>query len=196
MNQQEIIKFFDRRAPVWDAEMIRDDAVIDAILDNAGVKAGDDVLDVACGTGVLIPDYLQRGVSRVTAVDISPEMIAHARRKFSLPNVHLICADVETFAFESAFDRIIVYNAFPHFFHPARLIEKLAGDLKPGGVLTVAHGMSRASINQHHQNTASSVSIGLMHEDQLVTLFGQYLTVTVKISNERMYQVAGTKAKF
>ena len=85
MNQQEIIKFFDRRAPDWDAEMIRDDAVIDAILDNAGVKAGDDVLDVACGTGVLIPDYLQRGVSRITAVDISPEMIAHARRKFSSP---------------------------------------------------------------------------------------------------------------
>jgi hypothetical protein len=62
--------------------------------------------------------------------------------------------------------------------------------------LTVAHGMSRASIDQHHQSTASSVSIGLMHEDQLETLFGQYLTVTVKISNERMYQVAGTKAKF
>ena len=193
INKQEIIEFFDRYAPQWDADMVRDEEVITTILDNSGIRTGVAVLDVACGTGVLVPDYLKRGVSSVTCVDISPMMIACAREKLSQPNVHLICADVETTAFESLFDCAIVYNAFPHFFQPAKLIKKLASDLKTGGVLTIAHGMSRAGINQHHAGSARNVSIKLMHEDELVKLFEPYFTVTVKISNDRMYQVAGVK---
>ena len=71
MNKQDVISFFDRLAPQWDADMIRHDDVIATILDNAGVSQGVDVLDVACGTGVLFPDYLSRDVGSLTAVDIS-----------------------------------------------------------------------------------------------------------------------------
>ena len=74
MEQQEVIRFFDRCAPFWDEDMVRNEAVISTILDNAGIRAGIDVLDVACGTGVLFPDYLKRGVASLTAIDISPEM--------------------------------------------------------------------------------------------------------------------------
>ena len=58
IDQKDVISFFDRCAPGWDAEMIRNEPVIRTILDNAGIRAGVDVLDVACGTGVLFPDYL------------------------------------------------------------------------------------------------------------------------------------------
>jgi len=193
MNKKDVIEFFDRLAPQWDADMVRNDAVIDVILDNAGVKKDISVLDVACGTGVLIPDYLKRGVSSVTCVDISPNMIAIAKEKFPQPNVHLICSDVEAMSFESSFDCIVVYNAFPHFFNPPNLIKVLAGNLKTGGRLTIAHGMSRADIDHHHEGSASKVSIGLMHEDELEKLFEPYFDVTVKISNDRMYQVVGVK---
>ncbi len=193
MNKRDVIDFFDRLAPQWDADMVRDDAVIDVILDNAGIKEGISVLGVACGTGVLIPDYLERGVSSVTCVDISPNMIAIAKEKFSQLNVHLICSDVETMSFESLFDCIVVYNAFPHFLNPPDLIKVLAGNLKTGGRLTIAHGMSRADIDHHHEGSASKVSIGLMHEDELEKLFEPYFDVTVKISNDRMYQVVGVK---
>ena len=59
MNKNEVISFFDKNAFVWDEQMIRDDKIIDMILANAGVSGDKDVLDVACGTGVLIPDYLE-----------------------------------------------------------------------------------------------------------------------------------------
>ena len=193
MSKKDIIEFFDGFAPQWDEDMVRDEEVIATILDNAGVKAGVSVLDVACGTGVLIPDYLRRGAASVTAIDISPKMIDYAREKFPQSNVHLLCADVETMRFESLFDCIVVYNAFPHFFDPAHLIEKLAGDLKAGGILTVAHGMSRERINRHHSGSASKVSLSLMDVDALAELFAPFFDVTVKISNERMYQVAGVK---
>ena len=81
MNKQDVITFFDYCASSWDARMIRNESVINTILDHGGVSTGCTVLDVACGTGVLFPDYLQRNVKSVTAVDISPEMTWIASRK-------------------------------------------------------------------------------------------------------------------
>lgn len=191
MNQQDVIAFFDRLAPGWDADMIRNDDIITTILDNAGIGAGMNVLDVACGTGVLFPDYLARNVGSLTAVDISPEMVKIARSKF--PSVAVYCGDVEAVDFGRKFDAIVVYNAFPHFPEPEKLIANLSGLLNSGGTLTVAHGMSRAAIDRHHEGTASKVSVGLMHEDALEKLFAEHLTVTVKIADDRMYQVTGKK---
>ena len=58
MEKQDVIAFFDRMAPSWDAELIKSDAIIGKILDNAEVEAGQDILDVACGTGVMFDYYL------------------------------------------------------------------------------------------------------------------------------------------
>ncbi|MBQ7231246.1 MAG: class I SAM-dependent methyltransferase [Oscillospiraceae bacterium] len=193
MKQKDVIEFFDRLAPRWDADMIRSDAVIARILDGAGVTEGRDVLDVACGTGVLFPDYLARKVASVTAVDIAPEMVKIAGGKYPGENITVLCGDVETMKFDKQFDCVMVYNAFPHFPEPARLIETLSGLLKAGGTLTIAHGMSRAAIDHHHEGTASRVSVGLMSEHALAALFRRHLKLTVKISDDTMYQVTGQK---
>ena len=193
IETKEVIAFFDRLAPGWDAELIRNDEIISTILYNATVIEGKDVLDVACGTGVLIPDYLKRDVASVTGIDISPKMAEIARAKFSQPEVTILCGDVETADFGKQFDCIVVYNAFPHFPDPERLIRTLSGLLKPGGTLTVAHGMSREKIDAHHHGAASHVSNGLMPVEQLAAIFEKYLTVTTTISNDRMYQVVGKK---
>lgn len=191
MQKKDIISFFDCCAPQWDADMIRDDAIIGKILDLGNVTAGVDVLDVACGTGVLFPDYMARGVASLTGIDISPEMVKITREKF--PQVEVLCADVEEAQFDKKFDCIMVYNAFPHFPDPNRLIQVLSDLLKPGGTLTVAHGMSRAQIDHHHEGAASKVSVGLMHEDQLAEIFSKFLQVTAKVSDDRMYAVCGKK---
>ena len=193
MNKQDIISFFDRLAPQWDADMIRSDAIIGTILDGAEVRPGVRVLDVACGTGVLVPDYLAREVESVTGVDISQEMVKIAQGKFPQENVRFLCQDVETLQPEEPFDVVMVYNAFPHFPDPEALIRALSAMLRPGGTLTVAHGMSRAAIDHHHEGSASKVSRGLMHEDDLAALFAKYLEVTVRRSDDKMYQVTGRK---
>ncbi len=193
MEKQDIIDFFDRMAPSWDDDLIRHDQVIDAILTGAGVRPGIRVLDVACGTGVLFSDYLARGVTDLTAIDISPEMVRLAREKF--PQVQVLCGDVEQYPFPGKFDLIMVYNAFPHFPDPEHLIKALSSLLNPGGTLTVAHGMSRHQIDHRHEGPASKVSRGLLHEDTLAAIFQKHLTVTVKISDDRMYQVTGCKAE-
>ncbi len=191
VDKSEVITFFDRLAPEWDANMVTNDTVINTILDNAGVKKGSDVLDVACGTGVLFQYYMSRDVSSLTAADISPKMIEIAKEKYKDTNIEIICTDVETFDFGRKFDSIVVYNAFPHFRDADALISVLSKKLKPDGMLTIAHGMSRDKINSHHKGTASMVSNGLMEVNELAAIFRKYLTVSTVISDDSMYQVAG-----
>ena len=194
MQKSDVIAFFDRCAPSWDADMIKSDEIIGKILDNAEVGPGMDVLDVACGTGVMFPYYLARGAASVTGIDISPEMAKIAGSKFAgEPRVRVICGDVEDTAFERKFDVIVVYNAFPHFPDPKALIRTLASMLKDGGRLSIAHGASREAIDNHHSGAASKVSNGLMAADSLKKLFDPYFEVEVMVSNRRMYQVSGVK---
>ena len=194
MEKKDVIEFFDRMAASWDADMIKSDEKIGQILDNAEVGEGMDVLDVACGTGVMFPYYLHRKVASVTGIDISPEMAKIAASKFAqMDHVRVICGDVEDYAFDRKFDRIVVYNAFPHFPNPKRLIATLADLLKEGGRLTIAHGQSREAIDGHHHGPASKVSNGLMRADALKALFDPHFEVEIMISNSRMYQVSGFK---
>lgn len=190
VQKEEVAAFFDRCAPWWDADMIRQEDILSTILTLGGIREGIDVLDVACGTGVLFPDYLARNVASVTGIDISPEMAKLAAAKF--PQVKVICGDVETEDLGKQFDAVMVYNAFPHFPDPARLIEVLARWVKPGGRLSVAHGMSRAALTDHHKR-ASRVSIDLLHEQELAALMAPWFQVDVVISTDRMYQVSGVR---
>lgn len=192
--KQNVKEFFDQYAPTWDAEMIKDDRKIGLILDNAAVREGKDILDVACGTGVLIPYYLKRKVASVTAIDISPKMCGICADKFSCDErVKVICGDAETEEFGKLFDCIVVYNAFPHFPDPEGLISKLVSQMKPRGTLTIAHGMSREKIDSHHSGSASVISKGLMAVEELSDIFRKYLSLRLAISNDMMYQVVGGK---
>ena len=196
MEKKDVIAFFDQCAPFWDAEMIKDDRIVGKILDNARVGEGMDVLDVACGTGVLFDDYLSRDVSSVTGIDISPEMVKIAAGKYARePKVRVICGDVETYVFDREFDRIVVYNAFPHFPDPENLIRMLVGLLKEEGRLTVAHGMSREAIDGCHSGAACKVSNVLMAAGGREQIFGAWLDVEGVISDQHMYQVSGVKRK-
>lgn len=194
MQKKDVIAFFDRCAPGWDAGTVANDEIIGEILDNAGIAAGMEVLDVACGTGVLFPYYIKRGVASVTGIDISPEMAKLAAQKSrEIPEIRVICGDVEEQKFDRRFDAIVVYNAFPHFPDARRLIETLALLLKDEGRMTIAHGASREQIDRHHEGTASKVSNGLMPAESLKELLEPYFTVDTVVSDCRMYQVSGVK---
>ena len=169
MDKQTVRDFFDACAPSWDAGMVRSERVIARILDGARVGADKTVLDVACGTGVLFPDYQRRGVASLTGIDLSPEMAARAGEKY--PWATVLCGDAEETDFSRQFDAVVIYNAFPHFPKPERLLERLCGVLRPGGRLTVAHGMSRQALLRHHSGAASRVSLELPEADLYMEQF-------------------------
>ena len=190
MDKKEIIAFFDKLAPCWDETNIRNEEVIAEILQKGGISNGVKVLDVACGTGVLFPDYIRLGAA-VVGIDISENMVKKAREKF--PSVEVICADVNEFDFEDKFDAVMIYNAFPHFIDPLRLIEKLSGVLRESGRFTVAHGISEKELEECHSGGAKNVSVPLVKKEVLADMMSPYLNVDVLISDDRMYMVSGTK---
>lgn len=173
--------------------MVTDDQKIELILSAAEVCANQVVLDVACGTGVLFPYYLRRNVSRVIGVDISPEMARIASSKFRDPKITVICADVETLAVAELCDCCVIYNAFPHFEDPARLIARLAQWVKPGGRITVAHGMSLQALHRHHAGRAEHVSRPMLPPQELSRLLAPWFCADTLISDEEKYIVSGIR---
>ena len=188
MDKASIKNFFDFLAPLWDKDMIKDDAIINKIMDEGCVN-NSKVLDVACGTGVLIPYYLDRKCD-VTGIDISGEMIKIASSKFK--DVKFICGDVEEYS-NDKFDNIVIYNAFPHFIDPDLLIKHLASLLNENGYLNIAHGMSREKINKHHEGKASDYSRDLLSGEELASIMNKYLDVKLIVDNDNYYHVVGIK---
>lgn len=193
IETQEVIEFFNSIAPSWDARQIIDEVIFNRILDNAQVGKGKHCLDVACGTGVLVPYYIERKVASLTGVDIAPEMIRIARKNHEMTLASFIIGDVERISFDRLFDCVVVFNSFPHFPEPERLISRLTHLLNPGGILTVAHSLSRERIDQCHSGPASKVSIKLLPVEELETIFSRHLQTTTVISTAQMYQVVGKK---
>lgn len=183
--------FFDNLAPAWDSGRITREDILQEILDLAGIVPGCRVLDVACGTGVLFPYYLERGAAAVTGIDLSPEMVRVAREKHRDRRLTVLSGDVEE-AELGEFDRIVILNALPHFPDPERLLSCLGDRLAPGGRLTVAHDRCRDSINGHHQRKASAVSLGLPPAEETAELFPLSLDVDTVIDGDRFYVVSGT----
>ncbi len=194
MKKTDVINFFDALAADWDQEAQKDPKKIQKILDVAQVGAQSTVLDVGCGTGILIPDYLERQVKQCIAVDISPNMIAIAKDKFKeCEQVRFLCEDAQLLQLTEPVDCVVIYNAFPHFTDAQRLFQNLSRQLVPGGRLTVAHGMSRQALAAHHAGRAEKVSKMLPDVLEMKELMQPYLFVDVTISNDEIYIVSGRK---
>lgn len=207
MSQEKIIDFFNKCAPYWDEWAIRKDDILVQLFDNAKITAGIDVLDIACGTGFLFSDYIKRNVHSVTAIDLSPEMVRIAREKNeklynntqqttsseNYPYIKIICGDAQTYQFDQQFDVAIIFNAFPHFMEPEKIITATAKNLKYGGRIAISHDMGRQELDHHHQKKASEISIPLLHQDDLVKLMTPYFDIDVVVATTDMFQVSGTK---
>lgn len=193
MTTEDVRKFFDHAAAEWDAGLVINEETIRQILDAAGVKKDSVVLDVACGTGVLFPYYLERKARHITGVDLSPEMIRIAHSKFSDPHLELICGDIESLPVIKPCDCCVVYNAFPHFENPQRLIQCLAQWIKPGGRIAIAHGMGLEALKKHHAGRAEHVSREMLTVSELSDLLVPWFQVTLAISDDKKYIVAGNR---
>lgn len=103
----------------------------------AGVQAGQRVLDVGCGTGVVAITARRRG-AQVTGVDLTPELLKRARENAAVAHVEIEWheGDVESLPFgDGAFD--LVLSQFGHMFAPRPDVatREMLRVLKPGGLI-------------------------------------------------------------
>lgn len=103
----------------------------------AGVRSGQRVLDVACGTGVVAITAARRG-AKVSGLDITPELIARAHENAAVTGDEIDWrqGDAEELPFkEGEFD--VVLSQFGHMFAPRPdvALAQMLRVLKPGGTI-------------------------------------------------------------
>ena len=110
------------------------------LLEHAGVRAGDRVLDVACGTGAvtrLLADRVgPRG--RVVGLDFNPVMLA-AARAITRPNLEWVEGSAQAIPLpDAAFDLVVCQQGLQFFPDKARALAEMHRVLAPGGRLGLA----------------------------------------------------------
>jgi SAM-dependent methyltransferase len=106
---------------------------IEPLLDAARVRAGSDVLDVACGPGFVTGAAIRRGATAI-GLDFSDEMLRIARARY--PWVRFEQGDAETLPFPAAsFDAVTINFGILHFPQPRRALREAFRVLRPKGSL-------------------------------------------------------------
>ncbi len=107
------------------------------LIRHAEVVAHQRVLDVACGTGV-VAITAARASARVSALDLTPQLLERARENAQLANVDIDWreGDAEQLPFDDVtFD--VVLSQYGHMFapRPDAVLGEMLRVLKPGGTL-------------------------------------------------------------
>jgi SAM-dependent methyltransferase len=111
------------------------------LVEFAGVRSGEKVLDVACGTGVVAITAARRGAA-VSGLDLTPELIEHARENEKVAGcgpIEWTEGDAERLPYaDGGFD--VVLSQFGHMFapRPEVALGEMRRVLKPGGRIAFA----------------------------------------------------------
>jgi len=136
-HKENVVDQFTRQAlPFSTAAPIRDEAALDLIVGASGAGPGDDVLDVACGPGLVACAFARKS-RRVTGIDLTPAMLERARevaREQGIENVEWRNGDVLPLPFPDASFSIVVSRfAFHHFETPLAVLKEMRRVCRPGG---------------------------------------------------------------
>jgi ubiquinone/menaquinone biosynthesis C-methylase UbiE len=134
MNDDAIAKFKEAQRQGW-----KHFAPLEAarLAKSANVRAGQNVLDVGCGAGVVAITAARIG-ARVRGVDLTPELLERARENARIANVEIDFreGDAEALPFDDVtFD--VVLSQFGHMFAPRSdvAMAEMLRVLKRGGTI-------------------------------------------------------------
>ncbi len=145
--------FFAARAATWDAKFGDDLPAYAAAITQARIPRNGVVIDVGCGTGRALPALRQAvgPYGTIIAVDLTPEMLCHARARGRAAHATLILADARHLPFASAStDAVFAAGLIMHMPDTEAGLRQLARVTRPGGLLILFHPSGRAALAARH----------------------------------------------
>lgn len=154
-------EFFNREAANWDGQYHREHvSQIRELVKRFDLKESKTVLDVGCGTGILLP-YLSEKVKKnglVLALDFAWNMIHEAKKKRGKPHIHFINASLEALPLkEQTIDYITCFATFAHVDDQRGAAYEMGRALKKGGRLFIAHLLGKKELSEHHRLAGGEV---------------------------------------
>jgi ubiquinone/menaquinone biosynthesis C-methylase UbiE len=139
-QQQTIDQFTKQAASFAEAPEIKDEVALQRVIQFAGLTPDDDVLDVACGPGILAC-ACARIVERATGIDITPAMIERAKdlqARDKLNNLTWHVGDVRSLPFpDNRFTVVMSRYTFHHLIDPLAVLREMKRVCKPAGRIVV-----------------------------------------------------------
>ena len=142
-NQMKNEEYWNKRASTYDKHVIVEyaDANEQTVSKSlAYLKESDEMLEVACGTGVMTLGLADH-VGHITAVDISSCMLDQLRQKAngSYTNLSLMHSDVFDHELDGKqFDVVAAYNVLLYMENIGEVLARVHSLLKPGGIFLSA----------------------------------------------------------
>jgi SAM-dependent methyltransferase len=128
-----------------------------ALLSLLDPRPADHILDAGCGSGFDAVPLRERGC-QVVGVDLSPNMVAEARRV----GVDAHVADLHELDLGRRFDKILCAGPLEFCADPDRVLERLAAHLSPQGRLVVLFPRpSAAGVAYHLYHRTHGLSVEL-----------------------------------
>lgn len=190
---QSTKEYFDSVANKWDTMCHHNSQKISAIMTLANIKKNSRILDIATGTGVLIPYLLKTEPAEVIAIDLSELMIAQAQKNHTDDQVRFEAANFYEFD-HTGFDFAIAYSAYPHFLDKEAFVRRLAESLNPQGRFMIAHSESKETINGRHSgDQVRKVSVSLKEATSESNYFKSVFDIDILVDTDEMYIISGKK---
>jgi len=190
MGMEDRRTFFDRHAASWDDRFhsAEERARLSELVVSFGLTAGNAVLDVGTGTGVLLP-FVRETIGpngRLAAMDFSFKMLQHAAERRKAADATLFNASVESIPFCSGqFDCVTCFAAFPHFPDKGKALFEMVRILRPGGRLAIAHLKSAEEINHLHGQIGGAVACDRLPDPEALRLLMKDSgLITISMVNE------------
>ncbi len=140
-NSRILDQFTRQAAPFAAAAPIRNQEVLDRIVQWAGTRPDDTVLDVACGPGLLACAFA-KVAKHATGIDMTPAMLEQARKtqqEQGLKNVSWQQGDVYSLPFKpEQFSIVSSRFVFHHLQDPLAALKEMKRVCKVGGKVVVA----------------------------------------------------------